>query len=606
MDYPLNKIIVQQKINTAQLPMEKTASLDEAELSKRCLRSIMGYEDNSQSYPNVPASVMSLYTPPPLPPTNTLYRPNAVYNYNDHIQYNGYGHYNSYNHYNNKNIYGYNNYDPKYKKKIEKFKEQQRYEKIQTKIELMKGTPEYKEIMDKIDIGKKNTNEEFTKKYREKKEELHNEIEKIQKQRNKISGHGVSGLVNLGNSCYLNSVLQTLNHSQPLVNYILNKEYIDVLELKFTAEYLEKLNNESITLSSAEISINGTLILDAKLAQEYINKTLCSKMFNLMTHLWGKNERIKPVTMREYIIELSEIFKDKDQQDSQELLTYIIAKLHDETKQNIYNDENANKYKQKLLDSRPEMELNSGQVLDDKIFNTFVDFWTKHYLSEYSPITEYFTGVEATITECDICGNQSIRMVIFTSLTLSMPDGSCTIEELFKRDYDTKESLNGDNCYFCDVCGEKTEAVTYKKIILPPKILIIMFIRFAFTFDNVSNDFVFKKKETSVNYPINNLNIDTATINKGAISLIHKFGQNNTFDIFTDYDLCSVIKHIGSTIKSGHYVCSCKNNSNNIWYDFNDDTIHHIPEDKLNSALIHKDSYVLFYSCIKEKINLMQ
>ena len=55
------------------------------------------------------------------------------------------------------------------------------------------------------------------------------------------------------------------------------------------------------------------------------------------------------------------------------------------------------------------------------------------------------------------------------------------------------------------------------------------------------------------------------------------------------YDLVGVVKHIGSTIGSGHYIAFCKLDGK--WHEFNDKIVR--PVDAKD--VVSKDAYVLFY-----------
>ena len=52
---------------------------------------------------------------------------------------------------------------------------------------------------------------------------------------------GLSGLDNLGNTCYLNSILQILNNTTELKNFILNDVFINII-YKLDSNPLELLS----------------------------------------------------------------------------------------------------------------------------------------------------------------------------------------------------------------------------------------------------------------------------------------------------------------------------------------------------------------------------
>uniref|UniRef100_A0A8C4J1B7 Ubiquitin carboxyl-terminal hydrolase n=1 Tax=Dromaius novaehollandiae TaxID=8790 RepID=A0A8C4J1B7_DRONO len=56
------------------------------------------------------------------------------------------------------------------------------------------------------------------------------------------------------------------------------------------------------------------------------------------------------------------------------------------------------------------------------------------------------------------------------------------------------------------------------------------------------------------------------------------------------YDLLSVICHHG-TASSGHYIAYCRNNLNNLWYEFDDQSVTEVSESTVQNA----EAYVLFY-----------
>jgi hypothetical protein len=88
---------------------------------------------------------------------------------------------------------------------------------------------------------------------------------------------------------------------------------------------------------------------------------------------------------------------------------------------------------------------------------------------------------------------------------------------------------------------------------------------------------------------------------KNIISKIHdpiSFGM--TFDLHTEsgvenYDLISVVEHIGQNFTNGHYVSHCRCNDNS-WVTLNDGTVTPISA----ASALGKQAYLIFYSKISD------
>lgn len=121
---------------------------------------------------------------------------------------------------------------------------------------------------------------------------------------------GVVGLRNLGNTCYMNSMLQCMSNATPVTEYFLSEKYEDDINLK---------------------NILGT---GGRLARVYAG---------LMEDLWkGGEKSVAPREFKEEIGRVNAQFSGFQQQDSQELFTFLVDSLHEDlnrVKQKPYTED---------------------------------------------------------------------------------------------------------------------------------------------------------------------------------------------------------------------------------------------------------------------------
>jgi ubiquitin C-terminal hydrolase len=109
---------------------------------------------------------------------------------------------------------------------------------------------------------------------------------------------GTAGLCNLGNTCYLNSSLQCLSNFAPLTTFFLSKEYET------------DLNKDN------PLGHNGVLAL---------------RYSDLLQKMWsGQYRSINPTVFRKTAGECCDQFAGYAQQDSQELLSFLLDGLHED------------------------------------------------------------------------------------------------------------------------------------------------------------------------------------------------------------------------------------------------------------------------------------
>uniref|UniRef100_A0A8C7NZG4 Ubiquitin carboxyl-terminal hydrolase n=1 Tax=Oncorhynchus mykiss TaxID=8022 RepID=A0A8C7NZG4_ONCMY len=140
-----------------------------------------------------------------------------------------------------------------------------------------------------------------------------------------------------------------------------------------------------------------------------------------------------------------------------------------------------------------------------------------------------------------------------------------------------RDELKGDNMYSCEKCKKLRNGVKFCKVQSVPEILCIHLKRFR-------HELMFSTKiGTHVSFPLEGLDLQP---------FLAKDSSAHT----TSYDLLSVICHHG-TASSGHYIAYCRNDLNNLWYEFDDQSVTEVSESCVQNA----EAYVLFYKKSNEE-----
>lgn len=183
---------------------------------------------------------------------------------------------------------------------------------------------------------------------------------------------GCTGLVNLGNTCFMNSSLQCLSNTLPLIDYFRTDKYKD------------------------DVNTDNPLGMKGEIAEEYAN---------LIKELWaGTHSSVAPRDLKYKIERFAPQFAGYQQHDSQELLAFLLDGLHEDLnrikkKPYIENPE---------VDNRPEAEVAK-------------EAWTKHKSRNDSIIVDYFQGQLKSTLNCPVCDKISITFDPFMHLSLPLP-----------------------------------------------------------------------------------------------------------------------------------------------------------------------------------------
>jgi ubiquitin carboxyl-terminal hydrolase 8 len=407
--------------------------------------------------------------------------------------------------------------------------------------------------------------------------------------RRNITVRGLSGLDNLGNTCYMNAVLQCLFATDILCFYFCNKDFKKALRYGVLLRELDK-KKKLMKYKSVKMDI---VINKHKLKLKFKN-SVTYKLYQIFTTMWSSNCIVRPREFKRLIGTICPTFEGFDQNDSQELLDFIINEIHDETKSDIkvnkfeVSQEVSNYYTQrknimKKIKSMDKVFSNDefGKVqtelkelkrnnYNSEILISSLEYWKTFMKNNHSRIIDTFCGLMLSEITCDKCCNMTFTFEPFNTLQISIVDENDnnfnTLNECLENHFKS-ESIT----YKCDSCNSEEKKATKKLYIMTlPEKLIIQLKRFK-TMGQMR-----RKITNCIDFPLTGLNLDDYCFDK----------------IQTDiYDLYGIVNHSGS-LNGGHYIAHTKNRINHKFYEFNDSHCVYMNDD---SKLVDNSAYLLFY-----------
>ncbi|XP_060965987.1 ubiquitin carboxyl-terminal hydrolase 8 isoform X1 [Cannabis sativa] len=182
---------------------------------------------------------------------------------------------------------------------------------------------------------------------------------------------GLTGLQNLGNTCFMNSSLQCLAHTPKLVDY-------------FLGDYGREINHEN------PLGMNGEIAL---------------AFGDLLRKLWAPGATpVAPRVFKSKLARFAPQFSGFNQHDSQELLAFLLDGLH----------EDLNRVK-----CKPYLEVKDGDGRPD--VEVADEYWQNHLARNDSIIVDVCQGQYKSTLVCPICRKVSVTFDPFMYLSLPLP-----------------------------------------------------------------------------------------------------------------------------------------------------------------------------------------
>jgi ubiquitin C-terminal hydrolase len=364
--------------------------------------------------------------------------------------------------------------------------------------------------------------------------------DKYEKYKNK----GLSGLANLGNTCFINALLQIISHTYEL------DELLDS-----GPEYKTKLNDSP----------------DSKLLLSWDELRLL---------MWSENCTISPGGFIHDIRNISKqknnsMFSSMSQNDMPEFLTFLFDIFHNALKRKV----------SMTIDGRPKNKR-------DKMAKLCFEMIKKTYTASYSEIFKMFYGIQVSTLlpehPKDQYDHLSIRPEPFMIISLPIPSrcteagaksgsesrsAECvTLMDCFDLNCD-REFLHGENAWYNENLGKKQNV--YKRLVYwsLPDVMILDIKRFEYS----PETFSYVKNQTAIRIPVENVDFS-------------KYVEGYNKESYV-YDLYGICNHHGDE-NFGHYTSTVKT-ATSKWYNFNDTNVKEvsIPQNEI----VGNTPYCLFY-----------
>ncbi|XP_027031033.1 ubiquitin carboxyl-terminal hydrolase 2a isoform X1 [Tachysurus fulvidraco] len=290
---------------------------------------------------------------------------------------------------------------------------------------------------------------------------------------NSKAAQGLVGLKNLGNTCFMNSILQCLSNTRSLRDYCLHNSH------------RRDLNNNSRT-----------------------NTALMEEFAKLIQTLWtsSTSDAVSPSEFKTQIQRYAPRFVGYNQQDAQEFLRFLLDGLHNEVNR---------------VTVRPRANTEDFDHLPDD--EKGKKMWSKYLEREDSKIVDLFVGQLKSSLTCTECGYCSTVFDPFWDLSLPISKkgyGEVSLMDCMRL-FTKEDVLDGDEkptCYRCKARRKCTKKFTIQKF---PKILVLHLKRFSEARVRSS------KLSTFVNFPMKDLDLREFASDRSSSAVYNLYAVSN-------------------------------------------------------------------------------
>ncbi len=344
------------------------------------------------------------------------------------------------------------------------------------------------------------------------------------------------GLANIGNTCFLNVILQGLRMSPPILKTLLE-------DPKHTPA-IRKASKKGRLLAAFQ-----SLVTTMMLAKPTGGAGLGDSTPTVIPRMFFD-------TFRQTLKECDDDwYMGGEQADASECCRYFLDMIHDALYRTV---------------SMSIVPGKGGETDIEKSQTKALETWVRFFSKEYSPIVSNFYGQTRSITKCTGCNNEAEIFEPWMNIECSIPGSDKAGTPVPNMDMCLAHNFATENIdeYNCEKCNSKQKAIRTHAISKTPNVMIITLKRFT----NFG-----AKVRGRVDWDLNNVDLSPL------MAFSSPFG-----DGAPQYETYAVVEHHGSMI-GGHYIMYGRG-VDDMWFEYDDSRVKRVSTDYVISA----DSYVIF------------